>query len=253
METICYGPEASQRLDLTRPAGAASPPVVVLVHGGFWSAQYDRSIMEPLVPSLVAEGWAVANIDYRGVPGPGAGWPGTFEDVAAAVDSLADGAGLDLDRVVSLGHSAGGHLAVWLAARHRLPDGAPGRSPAVVVRGAVAQAGVLDLVAAVEQRLGGGAVVSLLGATAADAPDRYAAASPAALVPLGVPVELVHGLDDRHVPIDQSRRYAAAAEAAGDTVTLTEVTGDHFVLIDPATDAWAACRAATRRLLESGT
>ncbi|MEO6318486.1 MAG: alpha/beta fold hydrolase [Acidimicrobiales bacterium] len=249
VETVRYGDEAPQHLELTRPADVAVPPVVVLVHGGFWSAQYDLTLMQPLVPSLVGEGWAVANIEYRSVPVRGSGWPGTFEDAAAAVDVLAAQDGLDLTRVIALGHSAGGHLAVWLASRGRLPEGAPGRDPKVVLTGAISQAGVLDLVAGADQRLGGGAVQSLLGGDPAAVPDRYSAGSPSALVPIGVPVELFHGSADRHVPIDQSRRYAGAALTAGDPVTFTEVPGDHFAIIDPTTEAWAACVVAARRLL----
>lgn len=250
-ETVRYGGEASQYLELTRPAGVTSAPVVVLVHGGFWSAQYDLSLMQPLVPSLIAEGWAVANVEYRSVPVRGSGWPGTFEDAAAAVDALADGDGLDLDRVITLGHSAGGHLAVWLASRARLPDGAPGLGPRVSVAGAVSQAGVLDLVAAADARLGGGAVQSLLGGGPSEVPERYAGGSPIALLPIGLPVELVHGSADRNVPVEQSRSYEAAARAAGDPVTLTEVPGDHFAIIDPSTAAWAGSLAAARRLLAS--
>lgn len=246
-EVIEYGDDAAQRVEVSRPAGEGPWPVVVLVHGGFWQAGFDLDLMRPLVPSLVAEGWAVANIGYRGV-GAGGGWPATLDDAAAATDALVGVDGLDLGRLITLGHSAGGHLAVWLAARHRIPPGAPGSDPAVTPSGAVAQAGVVDLVAAAEANLGGGATQSLLGGDPSDHPDRYAAASPSALVPLGVPVELVHGVDDAIVPIDQSRRYQATALAAGDEVTLTETAGDHFSVIDPATADWAACLAAARRL-----
>ena len=249
-EVLRYGDADQQLVELTRPPNPdGNPPVVVLVHGGFWSAAYDLTLMYPLVPSLLAEGWAVANIEYRGVGVPGGGWPGTFDDATAAVDALADARGVDLDRVIAIGHSAGGHLATWLAGRHRVPAGAPGAGPAVVVGGVVAQAGVLDLVTAAEQGLGVGATQALLGGEPAEVPDRYDIGSPAALLPIGVPVELVHGTADVNVPIDQSRRYAAAAEAAGDTVTLTEFAGDHFALIDPSTPAWADCLAAARRLL----
>jgi len=248
-ETIRYGDDDLQILELARPPDETALPVVVLVHGGFWSARYDLSLMRPLVPSLTAQGWAVANIEYRSLPVPGSGWPGTFEDVAAAVDALAELPELDVGRVITLGHSAGGHLAVWLAGRSRLPVGAPGREPKVVVTGAVSQAGVLDLVAAAGQRLGGGATQSFLGGSPAEVPDRYAAGSPAELVPIGVPVELVHGRADGNVPVDQSRRYEEAAKEAGDPVTFTEVPGDHFAIIDPDTEAWAACLAAAHRLL----
>ncbi len=248
-ETVTYGDSAQQHLELSRPASATAHPVVVLVHGGFWSAQFDLGLMRPLVPSLVAEGWAVANLEYRSIGVSGAGWPGTFEDAAAAVDALAEQPDLDLSRVITLGHSAGGHLAVWLASRARVPEGAPGQSPMVTVTGAVSQAGVLDLVAAADEHLGGGATQALMGGGPTEVPDRYAAGSPVALVPIGVPVELVHGSADRNVPVDQSRRYEAAARAAGDPVTFTEVPGDHFAVIDPSTEAWAACLAAARRLL----
>lgn len=247
-----YGDADQQVVEVTLPEGDAPTPgrpVVVLVHGGFWSAEYDRSLMRPLVPSLAARGWAVANIEYRGVGATGGGWPGTFDDAASAIDLLATVDDLDVAQVVTLGHSAGGHLAVWLAARHRLPEGAPGASPVVRPIGAVAQAGVVDLVAAAGQQLGGGATQLLLDGGPETVADRYAVASPASLVPLGVPVELVHGVADGIVPLDQSRRYQATAEAAGDDVTLTEVPGDHFAIIDPTTAAWAACLAATQRIL----
>lgn len=247
-EVVPYGDDPVQRLELSRPRGPGPWPVVVLVHGGFWQAGYDLDLMRPLVPDLVAEGWAVANIGYRGV-GAGGGWTATFDDAAAAIDALGGLDDLDLARVITLGHSAGGHLALWLAARPRLPPGAPGADPVVAPIGALAQAGVVDLVAAADAGLGGGATESLLGGGPREHPDRYARASPAELVPLVVPVELVHGVADTIVPIDQSRRYAATARAAGDEVTITETAGDHFALIDPSTDDWGACLAGARRLL----
>ena len=252
-EVVAYGPAKRQRLELTRPAGAAGPvPVVVVFHGGYWMAQYGLSLMRPLVPGLVAKGWAVANVEYRSVGDRGGGWPGTFDDAGAALDALAEPAtarGLDLARVITLGHSAGGHLAVWAAGRHRLPADAPGADPRVRPIGAVAEAGLLDLVAAADQGLGGGAVAALLGGGPDRVPARYAVASPLALVPVGVPVELVHGPDDGIVPLDQSTRYRDVATAAGDTVTFTQVPGDHFALIDPKAKAWHAALAAATRLL----
>jgi acetyl esterase/lipase len=146
-------------------------------------------------------------VEHRVPPGRrGGGWPTTFDDVAAAVDALAGpvqeaaGGRLPLDRVVAVGHSAGGHLVAWLAARPGLPPGAPGGHPQVRLRGAVSQAGVLDLVDAFEQRLGRDAVLELLGGPPAAVPDRYALASPIARVPIGVPVIGVHGTADDRVP-----------------------------------------------------
>lgn len=246
--TVRYGDAPKQFLELSRTPSREDGPVVVVVHGGFWQAGYGLELMRPLVPSLLAEGWTAANLEYRGVGDRGGGWPGTLEDVAAAADALVSVLGV-AGPVVTLGHSAGGHLAVWLAGRHRLPDGVPGSAPRLHPAGAVAQAGVLDLVAGAGARLGGDAVQALLGGQPAEVPDRYVLASPVALLPIGVPVELVNGRDDLVVPPDQSHRYRAAAEEAGDRVTLTEVPGDHFSLIDPTTPAWTACVAALARLV----
>ena len=230
LQVVRYGSAPRQRIELTTPAHATGPvPVVVVFHGGFWMSAYDLSLMRPLVPSLVSQGWAVANVEYRSVGDPGGGWPGTLDDAAAAIDALggAGVTGLDVTRVVVLGHSAGGQLAAWLAGRHRLPSGAPGADPKVRPIGVVAEAGVLDLVAAASQGLGGDAATALLGGSPVEVPDRYAIVSPLDRVPIGVPVVLVHGPDDGVVPLDQSTHYRDVATRAGDEVTFTEVPGDH--------------------------
>ena len=172
----------------------------------------------------------------------GGGWPATFADVAAAIDHLAVVEGelpLDLDRVVTIGHSAGGHLALWAGARPGLPDGAPGARPAVRVTHAVAQAGVSDLGEAARLGLGGGAVRRLLGGTPVERPEPYALGSPLERLPLGVPQLLVHGEEDDTVPVALSRRYAQAAAASGDRVDLSTLPGvAHFEHIDPSSQAW---------------
>lgn len=231
-----YGDHPSQFAELTLPAGEPRG-VVVVVHGGFWRQRFGLELGRPLAADLAAAGFAAWNIEYRRVGGDG-GWPATFDDVAAAVDALA-GTGLDLSRVVAVGHSAGGHLATWLAARP---------SPAVRVRGVVSQAGVLDLVDAAARGVGSGAVEDLLGGSPDAVPDRYASASPIALLPIGVPVVCVHGTDDVNVPIRQSERFVAAAGDAAELVTLPGV--EHFAVIDPAVDAWRVCRDAVERLIE---
>ena len=241
VETITYGTDPSQLAELTRPAGT-SKGVVVVVHGGFWKSQYDLSLGRPLAESLAAEGWTAYNIEYRRV-GNGGGWPQTFDDVSAAIDRLADVDGVDTSRVVTLGHSAGGHLAVWAAARPSLA-GSAWSDPAVPVTAAVSQAGVLDLAAATAEGLGGGAVQSFMGGSV---DDRYALADPTALVPLDVPVRCVHGTSDDTVPVSQSVDYVARATAAGGDAELVEVEGDHFVVIDPTSDAWVK----TLELLET--
>lgn len=223
-----YGDDPSQFGELSLPSGTPRG-VVVVVHGGFWKSAYDLSLGRPLAQSLVEEGWAAWNIEYRRV-GNGGGLPTTFDDVSAAIDKLAD-LDLDLTTVITLGHSAGGHLAVWAAGRDKYDDWAP----TVKVTGVVSQAGVLDLVGATDQGLGGGAVEALLGhqATAADA-----AVDPLQQVPLDVPVRCVHGDGDDIVPPVQSETYVDAATEAGADAELTMVEGDHFVLIDPASEAW---------------
>ena len=242
--TSAYGDDGAQVGDLYLPADVARPPVVVLVHGGFWRQQYERDLMQPLAEDLVARGYAVWNIEYRRVGMDGGGWPGTLTDAAAAIDHLevlAREQPLDLQRVVAIGHSAGGHLAVWLAARPTLPPDAPGAAPVVTVSAAVSLAGVLDLRSAHADGVGGGAVSQLLGGAPDDVDDRNAVASPLELVPIGTATVLVHGLDDVIVPVAQSRAFAEAASAAGDEVELVELPAtDHFDVIDPATTAWSA-------------
>jgi acetyl esterase/lipase len=246
---VRYGTHPAQLCELFLPpevrGGSAARGVVAMIHGGYWRSCYDRSLQHDVAADLVAVGWAVWNVDYRGVgdgPGGGGGWPRTFEDVAAALDALAAPAaqqGLDLDRLVVLGHSAGGTLALWSAVR--AGSTAVEQGAGVRPRFVVAQAAICDLVAGVRGALGAGAIEDLMGAGPDDAV--YALASPAARVPLGVPVLLVTGADDDTVPPVQSTAFAVAARAAGDDVTLAVLPGEgHFGHLDPASASWAAVR-----------
>ncbi|MDT4940392.1 MAG: hypothetical protein QOJ34_481 [Pseudonocardiales bacterium] len=232
---IGYGPDPAQFGELSLPRRAEHAGTVVIVHGGFWRVLYELDLGRPLATDLVAHGFAVWNIEYRRI-GNGGGWPSTADDVSTAIDHLAL---LDTDTsaVVAVGHSAGGHLAVWAAGR-----------PAAGVRltAAVAQAGVLDLVGAHQQGLGRGAVADLLGGGPAAVPERYAAADPLGAAPLTVPVLCVHAGADDIVPISQSESYVAAAAGRA---TLCEVPGDHFTVIDPQHESWAAVRSALPDLL----
>jgi acetyl esterase/lipase len=234
-----YGSDPAQYGELFRPAGVANRGLVVVVHGGFWRAAYDAALGVPLARDLAARGWTAWNVEYRRV-GSGGGWPGTLDDVAAAIEHLAT---LDVDtsRVVTVGHSAGGHLATWLAGR---------RDVRIKVTGVIAQAGVLDLAAAFRDGLGRGAVSDLLGGAPEDVPDRYAAADPMTRVPLRVPVVCVHAPSDDTVPIAQSEAYVAAATAAGADARLVRAAGDHFTLIDPASPDWQLVIDALPSLLE---
>lgn len=229
--------------ELHLPRGGGPHPVVAVMHGGSWSAGYDRRVMRPVCADLVRRGWAAWNIEYRRMGrGQGGGWPATFTDVAAALDALpAVDAPLDLDRLVLLGHSAGGQLALWAAGRERLPERAPGAAPLVRPRAVVAQAPVADLERARSLTAPGGLVHRLLGGGPQDVPERYELANPARQVPLRVPALLVHGEEDRTVSVGQSRDYAAKARAAGAHVELVEPPGAvHRAHVDPRSAAWAA-------------
>ncbi|MBM2821429.1 MAG: Alpha/beta fold hydrolase [Thermoleophilia bacterium] len=216
--------------------------MAVVVHGGYWRARYDRSLMTELCLDLADRGLAAWNLEYRRV-GSGGGWPETFEDVAAGVDALAVlDAPLDLERVAAVGHSAGGHLAFWAAARPTLPADSPGAQPRVRVRAAVSQAGVLDLRLAAQLAPSAEPTQALLG-DLDDHPDRYELASPRERVPLGLPQLVLHGDRDNNVSIRLATSYAEAARAAGDECELVVLNGTgHFEHIDAGSPAWHVAR-----------
>ena len=217
-EVQAYGPHPEQFCELFAPAGAGPHPVAVMLHGGFWKAQYDRTQTHPLCADLAARGWAAWNVEYRRM-GDGGGFPATLEDVATAVAAVPGAP----PRVVAIGHSAGGHLAAWLGAR---------------VDAVVAQAGVVDLRLGAELGLSDGVVERFLGGLD---DERFRAASPAERLPLGVPVLLTHGGRDDIVPPVISERFAIAARAAGDSVDLVvDPEADHFAHLDPAQPLWQA-------------
>jgi acetyl esterase/lipase len=229
-----YGSHFHQFADLLVPEGDGPFPVAVLIHGGFWRERLTLDLDEDLSRDLSRRGWAAWNIEYRRVGEvSGGGWPVTGEDVAAAIDHLAEvDAPLDLSRVAAIGHSAGGQLALWAASARADPE--------VALAGVVSQAGVHDLREADRLGLGEGATAEFMGGHAADVPDRYADASPIERLPSGVPVLLVHGDADQRVPVEMSRSYAAAAREADDEVELVVRPGDdHFVHLDVESGAWA--------------
>jgi acetyl esterase/lipase len=236
---VAYGEHPDQVADVRLPGGPARGTVLFL-HGGFWRAAFDRLHVAPLAVALAAAGFVAITPEYRRTGSPGGGWPGTFDDVAAAVRTAPAlvGAG----PLVLAGHSAGGQLALWAA--HHLATA--GRPP----RGVVALAPVADLTAAYHLDLGRGAVATLLGGAPTEEPARYAAADPMTLLPLGVETVLGHGDRDAHVPVAFSRDYAVAARLAGDRVTLREWPGvEHFAPIDPESTVWPEILAAIERLM----
>lgn len=303
--TVRYGPEPEQVIDfrwpadgpdrpadgaddgLGRPADgpddglvgdvgspgrpAATPrPLVVVIHGGFWRAEYDRAHTGPLAADLAARGYPVAQIEYRRTGQSGGGWPGTFDDVAAAVAtavavapalaaSLPPPGKLAAGPPILLGHSAGGHLALWYASLAR-----PGQSPEATsprsddptrpaperVGGVLALAPVADLAGAYQLDLDGGAVAALLGGGPDELPERYAAADPHRMPPASVPTVLLHGGLDRQVPVELSRGYLTRARAGGAGVRLIELPDcEHFGLIDPESPAWPQVTTALHSLL----
>lgn len=240
-----YGAHPQQFGDLYLPRRSTPLGTVVVIHGGFWRSGFTLSLGAPTSADLARRGWAAWNIEYRRL-GDGGGWPATFADVAGAVDHLSRLPGVRTDRVVALGHSAGGQLAAWAASRRG--RSLPGGPPRVHLSAVVPQAGVLDLASAARAGLGGTAVPELVGGVPNRIPGRYAEADPLERLPLGVPVRCVHGTEDRTVPVSQSVAYVDAARAAGDDARLVEVPGDHFALIDPSTPAWRRTLAVLAEL-----
>ena len=244
---IAYGADPLQHVELWKPAGKGPFPVVLMLHGGCWQTAVAKAdIMHMLAADLVRHGIAVWNVEYRGVDVPGGGYPGTFEDVAAAADLLGrDGPklGLDTGHVVAIGHSAGGHLALWLAGRPKIARTSPLWSAhPLAIAGVLSQGGLPDLPLAksdATEACGVDTVDKLVGPPTAAHPDPYADTSADRLLPIGVAQRLVNGAADPIAPPRFAAAWIAKAAAAGDPVTSLVVPDQgHFELITPGTPAW---------------
>jgi len=251
---IAYGADPHQFGELWLPAGPGPFPVAVLIHGGCWRADLPGTeLMDYMAADLRGRGYAVWNLEYRRIGHTGGGYPGTFQDVANGIDHLrvlARTWPLDLNRVVVSGHSAGGHLALWAAARDRLPAASPLHvADPLPVRGVVALAGIADLAAyraTGPDACGGPSTIdSLVGAPGAGGRDLFADTSPPSLLPLGDRQIVISGAADPIVPPRFGQAYAAAAQAAGDPATSVVLKGaGHFELIDPTSAVWPAVAGA---------
>jgi acetyl esterase/lipase len=253
-QRIAYGKEEFQFGELRLPKTAGPHPVAVVIHGGCWVSQYGLGYMGHVSAALAEAGVATWNIEYRRVGNAGGGWPGTAEDAARATDYLREIAGkysLDLNRVVAAGHSAGGHLALLLGARKRLPKDHPLYSAnPLPLTGVVSLAGITDL------RKTGTAcdkeVIQLMNGEAKDKAAAYSLASPIDLLPLGVKQKIIQGGADNIIPMAMAREYVEAAKKKNDGVELIGLKdADHFQLVDPKSPAWPTVQEAVLSLLKS--
>ncbi|MCW2959031.1 MAG: lipase/esterase [Solirubrobacterales bacterium] len=225
-----YGDHPDQVCELRLPPAPGPHPVAILLHGGSWGGRWTRHTVRPLAGALTRLGMATWNVEYRRVD-RGGGWPQTLQDVGDGIDALAEAdAPLDLTRAVLVGHSAGGQLALFASARDRLPAGFPAADPVVKATALVALAPVLSLFPAAR---------GLLGATRAQAPERWRYADPSTMLPIGLPSLVVHGTADRLLPAAASARYVTQARHHGDDIELVTVDGlGHSAVIDPRGAAW---------------
>lgn len=250
-----YGDGEFQFADLRVPKGEGPFPVVVLVHGGCWLAQYGLGHLAAMAQALTDAGVATWTLEFRRVGNEGGGWPGTFLDVAQGTDYLREVAAehhLDLDRVVVSGHSAGGHLALWLAARHNLaPESELYTTDPLPFAGVIALAPAADLELTYSNQTCGDAAQRLVGGTPEEYPQRYVEGSPAALVPLGIPQVIING---DHDPgwLEISRAYQAKAKAAGETLEIIiPPDAGHFELVMPTSNTFEQVRTTILSMIPS--
>jgi acetyl esterase/lipase len=256
---IPYGKGASQYGELRVPGGSGPHPLVILIHGGCFKAAYATAgSFGAMGDALKDVGIATWNIEYRRLGEDGGGWPGTYLDVGMAVDhvrAIARAHRLDVGRVAVVGHSAGGHLAMWTAARHRLPKASDVyMTDPLPVRGVMDLAGPVDMTANIpgyEGLCGDTVITSLLGGTPASVPDRYAQASAFKLLPLGIPQVLVLGSHEDYVPLALVDAHVRAATQAGDPVRRILIPrAGHFEIASPRSFTWPQIKSAIQSLVD---
>lgn len=253
---LSYGPDTFQFGDLRIPEGKGPHKVVVIIHGGCWLSAYDLTLMDAMATQLTRDGYATWNLEYRRVGNPGGAWPNTFLDVAKGINFLRDIADeykLDLDHVVVTGHSAGGHLSLWQALQHKIPEDSDIYQPdPLPVSGVVSLAGIVDpSTYLVREGQGcGTSVDELLGGLPEDRSQRYINASPIDLLPSGTRTVLITGKQDTTVPLSHINPYYEEAKAKGDWIKNIKVDqAAHFEVIAPGSTAWPAIRKSIRKLI----
>ena len=242
---ISYGADSLQHADLRLPPGDGPFPIAVIIHGGCWQGWHGYRQVEKVAKLLTDMGWASWNLEYRQATTDGGGWTGTFDDIGNGIDAIRDATEeypLDSSRIVTIGHSAGGHLALWAAARHKIPSASDLYSEdPLPIAGAISLGGIADLTVHFDQadRLCGEGVTLLMGGSPREVPNRYKYSSPASLLPLEVPQLLLHGIDDPSVPVSLVEGYAVKARQVGDQITLVVIpNAGHFETMAPRSDAW---------------
>lgn len=249
---IHYGDDPLQFGDLRLPAGEGPHPVAIFIHGGCWKADHDISHTNKLTTALAKSGIATWSLEYRRVGNEGGGWPGTFTDIGSGADHLrtiADTYSLDLTRVIAMGHSAGGHLALWLAARSKIPaDVAIGMNDPISMRGVLAMAPAADLAYLYGTEVCDHVIAGLMGGSPDEVPERYQWADTAQIGPDSIPQLLLFGkYDDDWNPAGE--RYLEAARQRGDDVsTIVADESGHFEMIDPESSTWPLVLAAARKM-----
>jgi acetyl esterase/lipase len=250
---IPYGEGSLQFADLRLPDGVGPHPVMILIHGGCWLSMFDIAHVGKLADALARSGIATWTVEYRRVGDEGGGWPGTFQDIAKSSDhllSVANEYSLDTNRIIVAGHSAGGHLALWLAARKKFSNNALFSSPnQVQLKGVLALAPAPDLALLHKKGVCENVIDKLMGGSPADFPDRYAMASPPELVPFGIPQVVLVGHHDKNWRDGGLRYYELAKSANEDIRFIDAAESGHFEMIDPDSSTWSLVQDAAYALL----